>query len=565
MLASKEYIESLEMLENGKVINLPIRGMSMYPVIKDYDRLVIEPVIGKGINIGDILAVDKADPDCRTFLIHRLIRIRRQSGKIEYYTKGDNSAKTTEGPFEISRIKGRVVRVRRKNIDINLRSKLHLAFAPLMALLSRELPGVLKVVNSINSIIVERQFLSAKLIKRIRNKDPLYDNAQGLCILLSNGLIDEEPSNKAIYLIREGVRWKSFTDIAINSARAPVILKNLKQLGDSVEIPGFVFERLENVRLNIIAGNLRFNKELIEILRSFSQAEIKAIALKGVTLCQRLYADIFSRGPSADIDLLIEENNRFEARELIKKMGYQEVLANEVETWLWHYDFSRPGAYALDLHWDITMMDRSAERINGFWLDAKRVEGETNYYELSDEFTLLYLCVNLINSKGYKGLKSFFDIRDLIGKSPDFRWEFFVKKAFEFKIKNSVFAALTQAKNIVGADVPGAALSGLKPGVFKRLFIRIFLNRSVVFGPGIRRRIMDGFLSYILFELLEADSLMAYLKIAKRVIFPPRKSLELALLLPTANQPRMIDWQYGLCVLNRLCRASYKAVKIFLG
>ncbi len=565
MLPAEEYIKSLEMLENGKVINLRIRGVSMYPAIKDYDKLVIEPVLNKRVGVGDILVVDKRDPDCRTFLIHRLVRISEQNGNVEYYTKGDNSTKAVEGPFQISRIKGRVISIRRNDIDINLRSKLHLSFAPLTALLSRKFPAILKVINNINNTIVERRLLFAKLIKRIRNKDPLYYNAQGLCILLSRGFIDEELNNKAIFLIREGVRWNRFVDIAINSARVVIIIKNLKVLSDYVEIPEFVFERLESMRLNAISQTARSNVELSGILKSFSQAQIKAIPLKGVVLSGRLYADISSRGPSADIDLLIRENDRLKAGDLMNKMGYREVPANEVEAWQWHDDFSQPGACPLDLHWDITMMNRSPERINGFWLDAKRVESGMDCYELSDEFTILYLCVNLINSKGYKGLKSFLDIRDLIEKSENFRWDLFVKKAFEFKIKNSVFAALIQAKKIVGADVPEAILSNLKPGVFKRLFVNIFMNRSVVFGPGVRRRILDGFLSYILFELLEADSLAAYLRIVKRVFLPPRKSLELSQLLPTARQPGRIDWQYGLCTVNRLCRAFYKAVKIFLG
>lgn len=565
MLASKEYVESLEKLENGKMINLRIRGVSMYPAIKDYDRLVIEPLMEKKINIGDILAVDKIGPEDRTFLIHRLIKIKKQDGKIEYYTKGDNSIETVDGPFEIHRIKGRVVRISRNNIDINLRSKLHLAFAPFIALLSREVPGILKVVSSINSAIAERRVLLSKLTKRIKNKDPLYVNAQELCLLLFNGLISGEPKEEAICLIQEGVRWNSFCDIAVNSARTVVILKNLKTLKDFVEIPEFVFERLENIRLNIISGALRSNAEFIEILRLFSQAQIKVIPLKGVILSQRLYGDMFSRGPSADMDLMIKESDRFKAADLLKKIGYQQVELNEFEAWQWHYDFSRPGACPLDLHWDITMMNRSSDRIEGFWLGAKRAEAGLSCYELSDEFNLLYLCVNLINSKGYKGLKSLFDIRDLVEKSRDFRWEFLVDKASEYKIRNSVFAALIQAKNIVDADVPPAVLSRLKAGTFKRLFINIFLNRSVVFGPGIRRRIMDGFLSYILFELLEADSLTDYLKIAKRVISPPRKVLELSLLLPAAKQPGPIDWQYGLCIIKRLCRASYKAVRVFLG
>lgn len=565
MLNADEFIKSLEMLEAGNVIDLAIRGRSMYPAIKDFDKLRIEPLIEKKINNGDILAIDKIDSRSRTLLIHRLIRVSKQNGAINYYTKGDNATGGIEGPFDISQIKGRVISIRRNGININLNSGLNLTFAPLIALFSLRSPTFLKAYNSLASLIAERKLLFLKLIKRIKNRDPLCFNAQELCILLSRLGMNSERKSKATQLIQEGVRWNSFCDMAINSARPLTVIENLKGLDDFSQIPGFVFERLEKFGINTINSAAHSNAQLLEILKSFSQAQIKAIPLKGVILSRILYNDIASRVPGVDIDLLIKESDRLKSGELLKAMGYQEVAVNEVQAWQWYQDFYRPGFLALDLHWDITMMNRTPLRIDGFWQGAKPAGDEVGYYLFCDEFLMLYLCLNLINSKGYKSLKNFIDIHDLIEKSPGLNWGLIADKALEYNIKTSIFASLIAAKNIIDAPVPESVLAKLKPGILKRLFINIFLSRPVIFEPVLRRKIMEGFLDYIFFELLEASSLREYLKIGKRVFFPPKRSLELSLFLPTASPAKGQGFQYCLATLKRFCHASYKVVKVLLG
>ncbi|MDD5566450.1 MAG: hypothetical protein PHG31_06140, partial [Candidatus Omnitrophica bacterium] len=98
----------------------------------------------------------------------------------------------------------------------------------------------------------------------------------------------------------------------------------------------------------------------------------------------------------------------------------------------------------------------------------------------------------------------------------------------------------------------------------KRLFIVFFLSRSVIFSNNIRRKIMDSFLSYILFELLEAQSFRDLILLARRVLFPPEGALEMSVYVPKSGAitSRM---QYWACILKRLGRGFCKIAKLLKG
>lgn len=560
----------LDSLKQGRKIDICVRGISMYPAIKDYDCLTLEPIIEKECEVGDIIAVKSDLQSDLNFFIHRLVKIESINNCLAYFTKGDNSSGSPEGPFWKENIIGRAISIKRKKNIINLRSGLAIYFSRFLAILSFNVPLLFKAVNYTYCLLLERSSFT-KILKRIRNQDSLNANTQELILLLSSIGLGAQALDRARTLIREGIRWNNFCEIAISNGRIGFTLKNLKTLRPIIEIPQFVLERLENARLQTTIKSIKNHNELLFILKNFSDEGIPMIPLKGTYLSEILYGDISERAASADLDLLIKEKDLERSLDLARRIGYRDGPENEISAWRWCEDLFRDGFSPIDLHWDITMMNRNSERINGLWQDAKRVDIQydsvaANYYQWSNEALLLYLCVNLISSKGYRNLRNFFDIQALIERSKSFSWQSFVADSYKYKISNSIYASLSKTKQLLGVEVPTFVLGELRPCFAKRVLIDAFLNRRVIFQNCIRRKFLDGFLSYIFFELLEADSLRDFLRITKRVLLPPKEIIEMALNDNASSDKQSIitNSRYLVYILNRFFKAFYKVGRSFL-
>ncbi len=558
----------LDALKSGKIIEISVYGQSMYPIIRDYDFLIIEPG-GNDFSLSDIVLVGIS---AEKYFIHRLIKIERKNGKLFYYTKGDNTKGLPEGPFVKEQILGKIKEIRRDNFTIDLSSPFFIFWNRINSLFSCSAPVFLRFINRLFFFVSERPIGILKILKHLLRKDTLLLNCQELFMIIAKGINGESAKKTAVSLIKQGIRWNAFADMAIASGKTQEAIRSLMALTGIIKVPNFILERLESARLEALVRSEQHYRQLLGLLEIFSQKNIKAIPLKGAYLSERLYGDISKRGISADIDILIKEEDKEEATGLIEKNGYQQIQEEKLKAWRWNKLFMKKDSFALHLLWDITMMNRSKSRIEGFWLDAgKSVAGEAvrriDYYEWPDETLLLYLCVDLINSRGYRNfLKYFYEIDKLIDNSKNnFKWDLFLKKAFEYKINNSVFAALNQTNEILDTEIPQRVLCGLAPNILKRLLIRIFLSRSVIFETCLRRKFMENFLSYIFFELLESSRMRDYLKIIKRVLFPSKENIIASQISEASpdNRPIITNRQYFSHILKRYLRASYKIGRLF--
>jgi len=327
--------------------------------------------------------------------------------------------------------------------------------------------------------------------------------------------------------MKKGINWELFSELVMRNQVAILVYDALKELEPYASIPKPVYDRLKLAYLHTLSRTTSSHKELMDILKLFDKEKIPVFPLKGTLLAKRFYGDISARGINADLDLLIKEEDKDAAKHILEKTGYQCGKADDVLAWQWEYNFTKHEATAIDLHWDITMMCRSKDRIEGLWKGSRCVEeDDTKYYELKEEELLLFLCAHFANSGGYKQLRYVCDINELLSKYKDrLDWDSLIKKAKSWKLSNSLFFALKLSKNLLNSEVPFEVLSRIKPGCFKRVFIKVFANRKVVFRNGLRRRLVDALLSYIFFELIEAQSPKEYLSIFKRVFFPPKAAI----------------------------------------
>ena len=366
----------------------------------------------------------------------------------------------------------------------------------------------------------------ALFIERFRKAEEIFlDNTEELLFVLSRSNLSKESIKRAIAITTEGLYWTRFCELSGKQGVAALIYDSLRKIEEYVRFPQFVKEKLKISYLHITAKNTAYYEKERDILELFFNNDIPVIPLKGMFLSKRLYGDIAGRGSSVDFDLLIEEKNKEQAQILLEEAGYSFNPDNEIKQWQWQYVFSKPKAEMIDLHWDITMMRRSYERIEGLWKGTRlAMEDGISYYEFKEEELLLYLSAHLVNSDSFRQLRYVCDIDRLLRKyGSEINWERLMEKAKKWQLSGSLYTALKLSKDFFSSKFPEETLSRLRLSLPKRLFIGTFVNRRIVSRGGLRRRFLDRFLSYILFELVETTSFKDYLAVFKRVFFPPKE------------------------------------------
>ena len=513
----------LLLLKEGKTVRVTAQGMSMYPFIKNKDNLEITPLSGRNLRIGDIIAVNRKVASAGWFVAHRLVKIScRPDGKQEYISKGDFYS-NLDDPVGIEDIAGVVTRITRLDISICLDSCpwrfINVIFARLSLKFSRALVFISKYMN----LAIERKSFLSRLRNRLKKGDVIIYNTQELFLVCARTSLDDTLKQKAFGFIKEGLDWEYFCSLVMKNGLVVLVSGALDQLKGFVDIPEFVFKRLIEAQVYILPRVIKQQNELLGILKVFSENSVSVICLKGVNLSRRIYNDDLARGISADIDLLIKEEDKQKASSALCALGYLCVPDIEIKQWGWQFIFYKANATLIDLHWDITMTMRSKERIAGFWESASAVGLESaRYYELNQEALLLYLCAHLTSSDACRNLKYICDLNEFIGKNGScLDWDEIIGNARAWKLSVSLYTGLILSRKLLGTQLPDLVLRKIRPSLAKRFLIGLIANKEFVLDNKIKKKLMVGFLSYIFFDLIEARSLNEYILVFKRVFLPP--------------------------------------------
>jgi len=364
------------------------------------------------------------------------------------------------------------------------------------------------------------------MIKEARARR-LRKNSAELVLACTQRNLDARLEQRVRSLIKAGIDWGYFIESAQLGGVTTLAYRTLSTIRPLGRIPQ---EALANLKSNYILITFKTalqHQELTGLLKFFAQKGIVVSPLKGTFLAGRLYGDIAARGLSADIDLLIKEEDKQRVAALLQKLGYVFGSDKEIPQRQWQYSFFKPKAAGLDLHWDITMMGRSQARIEGLWQDSRlREEDGISYYEFQSEELLLYLSAHLANSSRLRQLKYVCDIDALLRKyADDLDWGRISQKARNWRVSGSVYAALRLSQDLFVSPLPQRVLAGLRPNLLTRMWTKMIFNQEVFLGRGFRKRLVSKFLCDILFELLEARQLSDYAAIVKRVLLPPVETL----------------------------------------
>lgn len=107
-----------EALNSGKVFQFTVSTLSMLPLIKPGDKIMVRKGPLDALECGDIVVFEKYGELCT----HRLLYKKTSDSKIELITKGDNSL-VIDLPVSKEELLGKVTGIKRGNKFIDLEGK----------------------------------------------------------------------------------------------------------------------------------------------------------------------------------------------------------------------------------------------------------------------------------------------------------------------------------------------------------------------------------------------------------------------------------------------------------
>ncbi|MGD9015603.1 MAG: nucleotidyltransferase family protein [Candidatus Omnitrophota bacterium] len=330
--------------------------------------------------------------------------------------------------------------------------------------------------------------------------------------------LDKHNTNKIRQILSSrSINWAYFFDRARGEGVLPLAYKGLAGI-DYTEcvVPKDIRERLHNSYYTIAARNALLYEKLNNILGSFNRSNIEVILLKGMVLINTVYQDIALR-PMYDIDLLIHRQNLPLVEDKLKELGY-------VNSDSYPEAFYK-GNIMVDVHCELTNVTRVKSRNKSYNLNMDEVRQSARIIEingqeariLSPEYLLIDLCLHLTLHHGLSGLIWFVDIaRTIDYYENEINWNKFIQNCLRYKIYKPVYYVLSYVKEILGRQIPGFVLHGLKPKRQGRLEKRVF--KSILSGVTLEN-------IRFFFTLSMMESSLDRLRFLREITFPSPKML----------------------------------------
>ena len=207
--------------------------------------------------------------------------------------------------------------------------------------------------------------------------------------------------------------------------------------------------------------------ELIKIMKLLKENQIEALAFKGPALSQMAYGDITLR-QYVDLDILVDENDAFEAAKLMSENGHQTLLPLNIlsnKTCLHTAkDFSlisKTGGVHTELHWRLFEKKYNISLLSCS-INKKCQTVKINNHEiktLQNELLLVYLCLHGAKH-AFERIEWICDIDRLI-RSSNVNWDEAIDIAEQSHSKRSFYLGLSLAYHLLHTPLPSGTLSNI--------------------------------------------------------------------------------------------------------
>ena len=277
--------------------------------------------------------------------------------------------------------------------------------------------------------------------------------------------------------------WNQLINLAKKNGVSQMLYTALKT--QCIPIPSVIAERVRTIHLSSAAYSTKMFHELDKVLKTFEDADITVVPVKGAWLSEAVYSNIALRGMS-DIDLWVEKTEIEKARNAIESLGYvanisrkdrPEALRNQI---LGEIQYFKSGFPMVELHWNI---------FRGEWLrhiakiDEKIIWNRTHFYksnivrQLSAEDAIIHLCIHLAvnHQMSMSGLRTMIDL-DVARKNLNIDWQIVVHRAKQWHVATSMWLVLNILNQIFGDSKKQLPLKELQPSLLHQWLLCLFVS-----------------------------------------------------------------------------------------
>lgn len=274
------------------------------------------------------------------------------------------------------------------------------------------------------------------------------------------GSRDKDRGAAVAALLTRIVNWQEMIDAARRHGVLPILYRHLA--ANTQLVPPKVLQLARHEFERNTFHCLTNAEELLEILRVFENAGIRAIPFKGVVLGASAYGDVTAR-TAGDLDLLIGYPDLLPATQILKDRGYQLRTAvrpdGSPETkYYFEYHLERPSdGMVVELRWKLELTQSRYQYdlgIDWVWPRRKVVTiAGAEVPNLDPVSALLVLCMH--GSKHvWSRLIWICDVAKLLECEPGLDWDMAQREAKRVGLWRCLALGALLARRIAGAKVP---------------------------------------------------------------------------------------------------------------
>lgn len=359
--------------------------------------------------------------------------------------------------------------------------------------------------------------------------------------------------------------WEQVMGRAAWHGLSALLARHLEGSGVRDAVPSSVLRELDAAVQAARLLELRQRSECGRLLDEFRQADVEAIALKGLALRETVYPEPGLR-PAGDLDLLVRLDAIARAEEVLRQLGYVAgagQLPSERHRPGEHFHlppYRLPGRdVQVELHWDLVRPPSGVRSdINGVWRRAvaHSVAGRPSLL-LSPEDQMLHLAlhaaqVNLLNI----GLRHLVDVAELARQGRDtIDWNQLAELTAAWRAKEYAYLTLRVAEDLLGSTGPSPAMSSLRPEGFDEALVATGCQRVLsLSAPQVEEQPVQSTLDFL--RLPSAGEKLQWLG---RNLFPSHELVSRLYGLPPGSN------RVWSCYIARLIHVLGRYARLGLG
>jgi len=259
----------------------------------------------------------------------------------------------------------------------------------------------------------------------------------------------------------QDIDWYKLEEIYKYNLIEGLVYKILK---DSSVVPTDRKTKLKKNFESVVMHNLLLKRELDNISTLFQKNRIEFIVFKGASLFYQGYYKTGIR-EFADIDILVKEEDKIKAVEILKQTNYYLFEKNHSKKYLEKFSSQLPfvkkigliNSY-IDLHWQVLEKTDSYNILTDDLFKYSIKKGNKRF--LCPEQEIIVLSTHLAHHDLFKRpLKYLIDISLLLGKKID--WDFLIKTCKKWNASSNAYLVLKKLEILLNQKVPTNVMSEL--------------------------------------------------------------------------------------------------------